>query len=107
MGKTARTLIDRFIAATEHGQLSQRIVAREVVIMLRHYPRLTPPVLQSVAALLKMPMPRTIETGELIAGWLRNDGWIEASAKPFAGRGMSAVNAYEPTDKWRKLVEEK
>lgn len=96
-------LIDRFIEATEHAQLQQRELAREVTIMLRHYSRITPPILKRAA--LWIGMAESYESGEIIARWLESDGWIAISAKPFAGRGMSAVNAYEPTDKWRKLLE--
>lgn len=97
-------LLDRFLAATEHSMLGQRKVARELVFLLIHYRRLTPPVLQGVA--LKLGMSQTIESGEQLARWLQDDGWVQHTEKPWVGKGMSAVWAYEPTEKWHKLVDE-
>lgn len=94
-------LLQAFQLATEHAQLGQHKVAREAVFLLSHYQRILPMHLQ--AAMVELGLPRNYETGDLLARWLEADGWIYTSAKPFAGRGMSAVPAYEPSEKWRRL----
>jgi hypothetical protein len=95
-------LIKAFQLASQAGCLAQHEVAREAVFLLRSYQRILPMHLQS--AMAQLGLPRNFETGELLASWLQADGWAHASATPFAGRGMSAVQAYEPSEKWKKLV---
>ncbi len=96
-------MIDAFIAATEHPQLSQRSVAREVVFVLVHHRRVTPPILQRMAG--QLGLPRSYEAGDMLARMMEADGWICASAVSFVGKGTSAVSAYAPTRKWEALVE--
>lgn len=99
------SLVDAFIEASEHVQLTHPPVAREAVYILRHHgERITPPVLSRMASMLGMPMANCLETAMIVAAWLESDGWIQTSGKSFAGRGMSAVSAYEATAKWRELA---
>lgn len=102
LGATKGAMVNRFLQATKHPQLSQRKVAVEVVFLLTHYERLSPPVLQNLAGALGLGMSH--EGGELLAGWLGKDGWVQREAHPWVGKGMSAVWAYEPTEKWRRLA---
>lgn len=95
-------MLDQFIAECSHFQLSDRKVAKEALFLLRCHPRITPPQLMRTAGMLGLP--RNIETAKMLANWMMDDGWIHYSTKPFAGRGMSAVWAYEPTDKWQAFL---
>lgn len=95
-------MLDRFIAECKHSQLSDPKVAKEALYLLRCYPRITPPQLMSTV--VRLGMPRNIETAEMLANWMMADGWVHYSVKPFAGQGMSAVNAYEPTPKWKAFI---
>lgn len=98
------SLVARFRAATTHAQLSQPDVSRVLALMLRDHERVTPLHLARAAHMLKLRMPDAIETGSMLADWLMHDGWLSHSARPFCGQGMSTVNAYEVTAKWRKLA---
>lgn len=96
-------LLEAFKAEARGGCLQQHRVALEIVLLLVDHPkRLIPPWFQDAAVALGMP--RNFETGEMLSRWLQDDGWIQHTAHPWVGKGMSAVWAYEPTEKWRQLV---
>lgn len=89
--------IDLFLDKACHPLLQHRTVAKEVVFLIRSYDRILPFHIQN---LLKMiGMPSSIEAAADFARVLMTDGWLQFSEKPFTGRGMSAVNAYELTEK--------
>jgi len=100
------TLRERFQAATKHPQLSQDKVAREVCLLLRDFQHpggITPPRLITAASLIGMG-PRNYETGQMLATWLLNDGWIQTAVRPYAGKGIGACLAYEVSPKWKELL---
>lgn len=96
------SLLEAFQLASSAGCLGQHEVACEAVILLSHYQRILPMHLQ--AAMVRLGCPNNYETGDQLARWLQDDGWIYRSVTPFAGKGMSEVPAYEPSEKWRKLL---
>ena len=98
------SLIKRFQAATDHPQLGQDKVAREAVLMMRDYSRgdIGPHVMMRTAKTLRLGSG--VEAGSILAGWLMSDGWLSHSAKPFSGKGWSAVYGYTVTPKFQALL---
>lgn len=97
------TRVEQFSADTEHAQLGQSKVAREVVYLLTHHDPITP--LHLARACLALGWPDSMEWIQMLAGWLLDDGWVYHSDRPFVGAGMDAVWSYVPTPRWHALVE--
>lgn len=94
------SLLERFISATDNPQLGQWALAERCVRLTEIVP-ITPPRLLREAR--ELGWSETIEAGQLIADLMMNDGWWQHAHPPYCGVGMSAVNQYEPTRRWRDL----
>lgn len=98
------SLADRFMSATSNPQLQQDEIAKVAVGLLSSSAAISPPRLMRAAR--SLGWGEGIEAGEVLANLLQLDGWVNHSAEPYAGRGMSAVWSYVPTKRWRDLCDQ-
>lgn len=98
--------IERLMANTSLPLLKDSRVAKEVAYTLRAYKRILPFHLgwTMKAAGLCPGYEPCIDTCCDFAGTLMSDGWLQYAVRPFVGKGMTMVPAYEVTERAREIL---
>lgn len=98
--------VERLMANTSHRLLKDSKVAKEVAYTLRAYKRILPFHLAWTmkAAGLCPGYEPCIDTCCDFAGTLMSDGWIQFAVRPFVGKGLTMVPAYEVTEKTKRIL---
>jgi hypothetical protein len=98
--------VERMMANTSLPLLKDSNVAKEVAYTLRAYKRILPFHLAWTmkAAGLCHGYEPCLDTCCDFAGTLMSDGWLQYAVRPFVGKGMTMVPAYEVTERAKEIL---